>query len=351
MTAPNGGAFAHLLSEKRARFNSQFAEAKRAHPALDAEAFGQLLTQLVGPIVEAVAAAQPHRAEAVAVALYELSLNLLARDFLGPNSRYPALANGWRVLFTQLPNRLAEAPVHFPGAITNALYNLSATPGARADDWVQAVLALSPACGSVPELLTAAQVIAWRAGLAHYRLSALARCHNLPPNVAGLALGLPVPAAQELTEATRDALLDRLVADPWLDPAASKTGKPRLQIVARAGAFRGFGGLFLAPPSVACPGGQFVVSDPASGDGTDYWLLFADRFGATFQRVSAAPHTPDRMAKPFFQLNLEGELVKGELHAAFPELARSQSSAANETTLAVTTPLSHAVTLIAVVNA
>jgi hypothetical protein len=110
------------------------------------------------------------------------------------------------------------------------------------------------------------------------------------------------------------------------------------------GAFRGFGGLFLAPPSVACPGGQFVVSD-----GDDHWLLFADRFGASFQRAASPPSGKPKMSQPYFQLSLEGQLSKGKLHATFPELERSQSSAANETTLAVTTPLSHAVYLLAVV--
>lgn len=340
-----GGKFAEILAARRGRFNSQFAEVRRYRPGLDGAAFAAHLTQLVGPAVERVADRRPDQAEAVAESLYELSLDLVAREFLGPHSRYPALAEGWANVFTLLPDRLAEAPWRFPGAITNALYNLAATPGAHPRDWMQAIVTFSEACADVGELLAAGQVAAWRAGLAHYRLSALERCHTLPPKVAGLALGLPASEARSLSSKARDTLIDTLLADPWRDPANSAPiDKAGLQIVARVGAFRGFGGLFLAPPKVSSPGGQFVVSD-----GGDHWLLFADRFGATFQRAAAVPQASSKMSKPYFQVNLQGQVTKGNLQASFPELERSQSSAANDSTLAVTTALSHAVTLIAVV--
>jgi len=209
------------------------------------------------------------------------------------------------------------------------------------------VLTLSAACDDVTELLAAAQVAAWRAGLAQYRLSALARCRALKPNIAGLALGLPGFKASFLSAKARDALLDALLADSWLDPAAGTSpAKTALKIVARVGAFRGFGGLFMAPPMVTCPGGQFLVSD-----GDDHWLLFADRFGSSLQRVTAPPTGQPQMVQPFFQLDLQGQLTRGGLRAQFGELERSQSSAANGTTLAVTTPLSHAVYLVAAVAA
>jgi hypothetical protein len=347
MTVNTGGAFPKILAAKRGRFNSLFAEAKTYRPALDGEAFAAHLTRSVGPVVERVAAVRPDQAEVVAEALYELSLDLVSREFLGPHSRYPPLAEGWATLFGQLPERLAEAPWVFPGAVTNALYNLSATPGARPAEWARSLLALSAACDTASELMAAGQVAAWRAGLAHFRHSALERCRALPPNIAGLALGLPGVKASFLNAKTRDSLINALLANPWLDPAAPEPpSQPALKIMARVGAFRGFGGLFMAPPNVSCPGGQFVVSD-----GDDHWLLFADRFGASFQRAASPPAGKPKMSQPYFQLSLEGQLTKGALRGAFPELARSQSSAANDTTLAVTSPLSHAVTLLAVAAA
>src|SRR5512143_3313334 len=98
MPVPSG-AFAEILAGKRARFNSQFAEAKAYRPHLDAEGFAGHLTQVVGPIVERVAAVHPGQTGAVADALYALSLDLVGREFLGPRSRYPALAEGWGVVF------------------------------------------------------------------------------------------------------------------------------------------------------------------------------------------------------------------------------------------------------------
>ena len=340
-----GGAFAKILADKRGRFNSQFAEAKTYRPGLDAAAFAGHLTQVVGPIVERVAATRPEQAETVTEALYELSLDLVGREFLGPRSRYPALAEGWRVIFGQLPERLAASPWQFPGAMTNALHNLSTAAGARPSEWMQAVVALSAACEDVPELLAAAQVAAWRAGLAQYRLSALARCRTLKPNIAGLALGLPGFKASFLSAKGRDALLDALLADPWLDPADSAPpANTTLKIVARLGAFRGFGGLFMAPPMVTAPEGQFVVSDS-----DDHWLLFADRFGASWQRVAAPPTGKQKMTEPMYRLNRQGRVARGAMQAQLPELEDSQSSAADETTLAVTTQLSHAVYLVAAV--
>src|SRR5258708_21055919 len=103
-----GSVFAQILAAKRGRFNSQFAEAKTYRPTLDGEAFAGHLTRVVGPVVERVAAARPDQAEAVAEALYELSLDLVGREFLDPHSRSPALAQGWITLFNHLPRRLAH---------------------------------------------------------------------------------------------------------------------------------------------------------------------------------------------------------------------------------------------------
>ena len=137
--------------------------------------------------------------------------------------------------------------------------------------------------------------------------------------------------------------IDALLADPWLEPADALADKPRrLQLVRRAGAFRGFGGLFMAPPMVSCPDGQLVVLD-----GDNHWLLFADRFGTSFQRTEALPAGRRKQGKTRFKVEMDGRVSCDGERASFPVVARSQSSAANATTLAVTTPLSHSVFLFA----
>jgi len=348
MTAPLTGAFATVLAARRSRFNAQFAEARRWRPNLDGDAFRTHLAEVVAPVIEQIAAAAPAQVEAAAEALYDLSLDLVGQEFLGPRSRYPALGAGWRRLLPALAAHLAVDPRRFAGALTNALYQLATTPEARAAAWIDEVLALAPLCADTPTLLAAAQVAAWRAGLAHYRRSALQVCRQLPPHVALAALGLTDPKTKTPTRPQLEAALAQLHDDPWLAPAEALEGKKeerRLQLVARVGAFRGFGGLFVAPPKVTAPGGQFVVTD-----GAGHWLLSADRFGATLHRAATPPFGPEAMQAPFYRLDTRGKVTRGKHSAVFAELAGSQSSAADQTTLAVTTPLSHAVFLIAFVD-
>ena len=338
------GALAALLEARRGRYNAQFAEARRGRPSLDPAHFSRHLREVVAPLVERVAAVASPQAGAVADVLYEMSLDLVGRDLLGPAARYPALVAGWTGLLAALPERLAEAPRSFAGAVTNALYQLATTPGARPEQWLSEVEILSGLCGSVGELLEAAKVIAWRAGLAHYRESALAVARSLPSRVASAALGLPV---NDLEVDELDTVLRQLLADPWLEPAAALRGRPdeqHLQLVARVGAFRGFGGTFIRPPQVTAPGGQFVASD-----GEQHWQLHADRFGATLHRVAVVPSDPPMMAAPLFKVGLRGQVSRGAYRAVFADLHVNHSSAANTHTLAVTSPLSHAVYLITLV--
>ncbi len=325
---------AQVLAANRGRYNAKFAEARHYQPKLEGEIFAELLRTLVAPIVEATA---PEATETVTEALYDISLELLAQDFLGPNSRYPAIVSGWTHVLPKLARHLANQPRAMIGAVTNGIYNLSLTPGARPGAWMNDLLALGKVCEDTPTLLKAGQVCAWRAGLAHYRAGALALCKDLPPVVAHLALGLSADDSQPL-----DVLLGRLETDPWYRPGSNDIAtEPQLKIVARVGAFRGFGGLFLVPPIVEPAGEGFLVTD---GEGT--WLLMADAFGATFQRMSR-PNTQPPMETPF-KINRSGTISGQRLIAPFPELAQSTSTAGNTHTFAVTVPYSHAVYLVAV---
>ncbi len=334
------GTFAQILDANRARFNARFAEARHFRPGLDPEAFKEHLRSVVAPIVEMVSHVRADQAAEVAEVLFDLSLDLLGQEFVGPNSRYPFIAEGWRSLLPRLSRFVADSPREFVGAVTNALYNLSTTPGARPDEWTASLLQLAEVCLDAPTLLKAGQVAAWRAGMAHYRLSALDLCRELPSLVAFTALGL----SPQADPPPLDQLLESLKADPWLRPDSHlPPPTSHLQIVSRVGAFRGFGGLFLAPPLVFSADDHFIVTD---GEGS--WWLIADAFGATFHRTdgqsSAAASTP-------FALNRSGLVVHGKITRECPELANASSFAGNRTTLAVTTSLSYVVFLIALVGA
>ncbi len=333
--------FAQILEANRARFNARFAKARHFKPKLNADAFAEHLRSVVAPIVEAVARENPSATAETVETLYDLSLDLIAEEFLGPASRYPAINEGWKTVLPSLPHHLPSAPQVVISAITNALYNLSLEPSARPGEWMKLLLELAPLCPDVDSLLKAGQVAAWRSGLAHYRQGALDVCRTLDSKVVRAVLGAP-----DTTTLPIATLLDHLQANPWLNPASTlqlPITNNQLQIVARVGAFRGFGGLFIEPPVVWAADDHFVVSD---GEGT--WLLTADIFGAAFHRADLkAP--PAKTGSPF-TLTKAGNVALGKVTRAFPELANANSFAATQTTLAVTTPLSHAVCLIALVE-
>jgi hypothetical protein len=110
--------------------------------------------------------------------------------------------------------------------------------------------------------------------------------------------------------------------------------------VGSAGAFRGFGGVFLRPPLVAGAGGQLFAYD-----GESCWLLHADVFGSTLHRVSDQLSADDEGST--FRLEPDGRVSHRRHSAVFAELKGASSWAANQTTLAVTSPLSHRVTFVA----
>lgn len=329
------GALAAVLEARRDRYNALFAEARQRRPRLAPAAFADVLRVTVAPLAAAVAAAAPERLTPAVDALYELALDLTGQDLLGPGARNPHLVNGWGTLLPGLARFVAEAPRGVGGAISNALYNLAATPGARPAEWSGLMLRLAEVSPDAAALLTAGQVAAWRAGMAHYRAGALAVSRTLPPTLVRVALGLP--AAPDPVE----KLIEALAADPWLDLAQRHVppSARQLRVVARVGAFRGFGGEFLRPPIVEAAGEHLLVSD-----GEAAWLLVADRFGATLHRRTGVSTTALRAP---FALAKDGTVKAEGQSVRFAELAGATSHAATPHTLAVTTALSHAVTLVA----
>ena len=159
------GAVAEILRRGRDRYNTKFALARHTYPALDGAMLGEHLRVMVAPIVEMVA---PAAADATFDALYDISLELLGKEFFGPQTRYPLVLAGWRELLPAVPELLAEDPRRVAGAVTNALYNLSVEPNAKAELWLREMKEIAAHCADAGEFLAAGQVLAWRAGLAQY---------------------------------------------------------------------------------------------------------------------------------------------------------------------------------------
>ncbi len=302
------------LLARRERFNTAFALARRSRPRLDQQAFSQHLLEVVDPIVERCR----ENSDQVVEVLYDLSLELVGTELLG---RYPAVVRGWERLLPRWSAWLSAQPRRLTASLTNALVELSPY---RPQFWIDKMGELT--FESLEQLLACGQVLAWKAGLAHYREGALEVARQLPSELCQSLLGCS------------PQVLDELVEQPWRDPQG---GQPeRFQVVARVGSFRGFGGLFIRPPEVTSAGrDRFFVSD-----GEERFLLAADLFGATFHRVDLSlPAAPDAERDILFGdggLRLEGQWLEGNFR-------QPKSVAVGPTTLAMTFARSHSVWLVA----
>ena len=306
--------FQAVLERRRDEYNARFRLARHRTGALDPQEFLAYLRDVVGPVVDVATEPEP-----VCDALVELSLELASRGRLG--GEFARLLPAVAPFLTADPRRL-------PMALANAIHHLESSPTGSADDWVDTMIALARHTTSAGELLAAGAVAAWRHGLAQLRMAALATAATVPVPLLGIALG---------TSSTVD--LARLAADPWCTPGAA--AGPRLLLVRRVGAFRGFGGTFRRPPTVSTSDDRWYASD-----GVDTWRVFADRFGVSLGRVAATP-AGNRTG----QLTLvPGGTVRDTatgLTIDLPELADATSWASAGGTLAATTPWTHGILFVA----
>jgi hypothetical protein len=343
MTAPPPhieGPLAEALKRERDRFNTKFAYARQRFAALDGEVVKEHLRTTVAPIAESVHAVAADRVDAVVDALYDLSLELIGGGFIATESRYPVLLKAWREMLPRLPNLVASDPARIASAVTNAVYNLSATATARPTFWISAMTQLGQTCTDVQAFLEAGKVVAWRSGLAHYREGALAACLDIDAGLARTALGLP-----ENQTAPVETIIERLQQDRWLAPAAAGLAPDRpkqIRVVAAVGAFRGFGGVFVEPPKVLLHDGELMAFDREQS-----WVVTADLFGATFHRAGNRPPPSDRPTQFDFKIDRSGRVMKASQATTFTYLADASSSAVADTTLVVTLPRSHSIYFVA----
>ena len=333
--------FAETLKRGRERYNTKFALARHVYPALDGETFSAHLAKVVGPIVEVVAKENREKIDVITDALYDLSLELIGKDFFGRQVRYPAMLEGWEFLLPLIPNLLVQDALTITSSITNAIYNLSVETSARPRFWLEIMAEIGSRCSDVAAFLEAGKIVAWRAGLAHYREGALKACRSLKPEIACLCLG--IDETQNVIDL--ESWLIQLERDPWLNPSEVSNGlkkEQRLRIVREVGAFRGFGGLFIAPPRISYSDGQFLVYDTEQ-----WWMMTADIFGATFHRLGQSLSGVKNVLNFNARIDSQGRVTMNGHQASFYTLADGTSFASDDTTLAVTVPLSHSIYLIA----
>ncbi len=332
---PISGALARLLEQNRTRYNARVGQTKKHFPRLDDAKVAAVLRELVQPLVELVDQYAADKTGSVTDVYFDLALELCGRGILGDSTRYPFIEFAWQTLLPSLTPLIVTAPRTIIGSITNAVYTLSCEPSANPMYWLTRLRQAAPLLSDVSTLLKMGQVTAWQTGMAHYRQPALTLCQSLSPALLKIAFGM---STQQLT---MEQIVAIMAANPWYQPAVPDA-YPQLRIVKCAGAFRGFGGVFMAPPTVYASGDTFVASD-----GTSTWLLHADAFGATFHRTQGMPRAESTASAFGFKV-ITGKVSKNQFTVDFPELETVSSIAANATTLAVTTPWSHTISLISV---
>ncbi|HEU4818400.1 hypothetical protein [Janthinobacterium sp.] len=316
-------AFASLLASGRAQFNARAAEARRRFPSLDMAAFGAFLHDGVDPLIIAVAAAAPERVGGATLAAYDMALELVGHGLAGPAAKNPFLNTVWRELAPQFAPLLATAPIDVLGMLSNAAIHLGGVAGARPAQWQRELGALAAQVATLAQLRAVGQVLAWRAGVAHFRQGALAAADTLPPALALAAFGEPGAHWPQV----RAQLLDY----PWRGNAEGR----------EFGSFSGLGGAFGTPPQVRASADGFVVRS-----GESHYLLVADAYGAVLHSATAQEFEQAQTSMPA-AVRLDGATLQiGARRIELDVPAGDIAIAVNAHTVAVTSPWTHAIRLL-----
>lgn len=328
---------AKILRAGRPQFNARVAEARHRYPAFKTEDFTDFLIKGVNPLVQAVDQAAPDYCSSVAVAAYDIALNLVGRDLAGPHIHNQRMNKLWQDVFPVLALRVAESPQLVLGALSNALVNIEALPDTRSDQWLATMQKFSLQATSVEDLLNIGVLAAWCCGAAHFRQAALRAAATLPEALVQDLIGVEKKISLHV-------LVQNLENNPWWLLQLQTADEQSIQ--KEVGAFSGFGGYFSMPPQVRVNGDGFVVK---SGD--RYNILIADAYGAVFLPASEAEFTAASTClsnnKNSTSPVLQGSrLTSGNhtLELQFP--ANGLELAFNEHTIAVTSPYSFSITLV-----
>ena len=335
---------ARILAAGRSLFNQRVVEARRRYPALDPQAFADFIEQTVDPLVVALASAYPDRLTRLVAAAFDTALEVVGSS--KGHGGVAAVGEAWRTLAPAIGRHVVEDPQAVLAALGNAAITLAQHPGARSDEWLAAMLRLAPAAGRWSEVRGLGQVLAWRSGMAHYRLGALAAADALPEVLALQAVGAS-PSAQwpEVRAA--------LQADPWFVPA-NAGGKNAGVAIARPdalvwqlGQFTGYGGPFAYPPRVVANEDGFGVFS-----GERFFHLFADAFGVALLPAANGEGFEPRAGaggdSAWGGPSLKGSLlIDGDRRIRLDLPEEGLVLAANAHSLAVSSPYSYSVRIFA----
>ena len=317
--------FAQALAAGRATFNGRVAHARLRDRAFDADGFGAYLVQHVDALIAAVSGIAPDGVAGVVDAAFDLALVLSSRSEEQARQLWHDVAPHYAVLVAGHPRAVLAL-------LGNALAHLHAQDGARPQQWVAEMVALAPGVTTPAHLRAVGQVVAWRAGAAHFRQGAIAAAESLPDALACAAFGVRDGIAWP-------ALRAQLAADPWWRAPADVLGNPHARIDREVGAFDGFGGAFAAPPQVAPCAGGFLVHA-----GERAFFLVADAYSAVLHAVADAMEIKDFPQR--FTL-AERRLTAGPRVIELDLPADGLAACCNDASIAITSPWTHAIRVLA----
>ncbi len=327
---------AETLTANRVHCNARVVEARHRDASFDTAAFASFLRTGLDSVARSLKAVTPalpsERITFATLAAYDMAIELIAQNLAGPNARTDVVNHVWESLAPRYATLIATEPIGVLGALSNAAIHIANVANTRVDEWLTNMGGIAQQVDSLPTLHRVGQVLAWRAGLAHFREGALQSATSLPPALATHAVG---------AASTQDwpTLREQFSQNPWFAPS-NETVHPGWEI----GEFTGFGGSFAQPPEVRAHAQGFMVQ---SAD--RFHFLIADAYGAVLLPATAEEfsNAPDTREERIADVKLAGSRlsIKGR-HVDLDLPEGGLTIVANQHTVAVTSRYTHAIRLL-----
>jgi len=315
-----------LIANHRETLNKSVRERLHSGAKFDPSDFLLQLDQGIGPVLSEVAKRFPERAGIALIGLCEVVLDLLAAGQLRSSSitaTSPLMSSLWNRLMPKLAVPIAIDSKRVAASLSNALIQIAQESPMVAVRWLRNLMEVADELRTVDSALHAGRFLAWTSGLAQYRMSVLGYAATMPAELVQLCLS----GSGQATGGSGSVWIERLKKDPWAGGVDSGDAR-QWKKVGRVGAFRGFGGVLLAPPLVWCDEAGLLASD-----GQRIWKIHADRFGAIMTRFDGI-RVEDR---PWKNAKMPS---RGKWTSSIPELEKANSIANEGTTLVWTEPTS-----------
>jgi hypothetical protein len=324
-------ALSEVLAAQRSHLNARTAEVRHRYPAFDTAAFTAFLRTGLDSIASCVAEVVPERTTVAVLTAFDIALELVAQELAGPSARNNLIERAWVSVAPRYARLIADDPANALGLLSNAVLHISTIQGARVEEWLMGMLTMAEHVNSISGLRSVGQVMAWRAGLAHFREGALQNLDALPEATAVKAVG-----ANELQ--TWPEIRHQFLADCWWSPDNKR--QKISQVGIEVGQFTGFGGTFAQPPEVRAVQNGFLVKSFKR-----YSLLIADVYGslllpATSEEFASAGKSSYSAAKA-----VGSTVVIGERRIELDLPADGLMIVENQHTIVVTSAYSHSIRL------